>query len=130
LPPLLAERGWRLEFLNRGASSFTLKPGESRDVVMRLAPGEPFSKADVENASERTIRLLGYAAEQLIGGMSYVLDPTITHPHRPPNENGHGRDECSRTAQALVDCLELGHEDVRRVRIRKITVDIEFNESC
>jgi len=129
-PPLLAERGWRMEFLNRGGSSFTLTPGESRNVVMRLVPGEPFSKSDVENASERTIRLLGYAGEQLIGGLSYVLDPAITHPHRRPDGNEHGRDECSRTAQALVDCLELRHEDVRRVRIRKITVDIEFEEDC
>jgi hypothetical protein len=130
LPTLLAERGWRMEFLNRGGSSFALKPGESRNVVMRLVPGEPFNKSDVENASEKTIRLLGYAGEQLIGGLSYVLDPTITHPHRPPHGNEHGRDECTQTAQALVDCLELGHEDVRRVRIRKITVDIEFEESC
>jgi zinc metalloprotease ZmpB len=130
LPPLLAERGWRMEFLNRGGSSFALKPGESRDVVMRLIPGEPFSKSDVENTSEKTIRLLGYAGEQLIGGLSYLLDPTITHPRRPPDGSEHGRDECTRTAQALVDCLELRHDDVRRVRIRKITVDIEFEESC
>ena len=59
-----------------------------------------------------------------------MLDPAITHPHRRPDGNEHGRDECSRTAQALVDCLELRHEDVRRVRIRKITVDIEFEEDC
>jgi zinc metalloprotease ZmpB len=130
LPPLLAERGWRMEFLNRGGSSFALKPGESRDVVMRLIPGEPFSKSDVENTSEKTIRLLGYAGEQLIGGLSYLLDPTITHPRRPPDGSEHGRDECTRTAQALVDCLELRHDDVHRVRIRKITVDIEFEESC
>jgi hypothetical protein len=130
LPPLLAERGWRMEFLNRGGSSFALKPGESRDVVMRLIPGEPFSKSDVENTSEKTIRLLGYAGEQLIGGLSYLLDPTITHPRRPPDGSEHGRDECTRTAQALVDCLELRNDDVRRVRIRKITVDIEFEESC
>jgi hypothetical protein len=119
-----------MEFLNRGGSSFALKSGESRNVVMRLIPGEPFSKPDVENTGEKTIRLLGYAGEQLIGGLSYVLDPTITHPHRPPDGNEHGRDECTRSAQALVDCLELRHEDVRRVRIRKITVDIEFEESC
>jgi len=130
LPPLLAERGWRMEFRNRGGASFALGPGESRNVVMRLVPGQPFSKADVENANEKTIRLLGYAGEQLIGGLSYVLDPAITHPHRPPHGNDHGRDECTRTAQALVDCLELRHEDVREVRIRKITVDIEFEERC
>jgi len=128
LPPLLAERGWTMEFLNRGGSSFTLRPGESRDVIMRLVPGEPFGKSDVENAAGKTIRLLGYAGERLIGGLSYVLDPDITQPNRPAHGNGHERDECASTAQALVECLSLRHEDVRRIRVRRINLDIEFEE--
>src|SRR5262249_22642 len=46
LPPLLAQRGWRLEFTNRGGAAFPLKPGESRTVVMRLIPGAPFQHSD------------------------------------------------------------------------------------
>jgi len=128
LPPLLEERGWRLEFTNRGGSAFSLKAGESRPVIMRMVPGAPLDAADVENAAETTIQVAGYAGGILIGGLSYVLDPTITHPKRPPHRKHHDRDERERRAEALIDCLELDPDDIARVSIRTITLDIEFDE--
>ena len=131
LPPLLAERGWKLEFTNRGGAAFPLQPGESRTVVMRLVPGAPFEALDVEKAAEKTIRVVGYAGGIRVGGLSYLLDPTLKHPRpkRPPRRQRGDRNECGRTAEALIDCLDLP-EDVSRVRIRKITVDIEFDDDC
>jgi zinc metalloprotease ZmpB len=128
LPALLLERGWRLEFTNRGRATFPLQPGESRTVVMRLHPGQPFEAADVEEADEKTILVGGRAGGILVGGLSYVLDPSLKQPRRPPHKKHHGTpDECARTAEALVDCLKLP-EEVSRVRIRKITVDLEFDD--
>ena len=126
LPPLLVERGWQLEFTSRGGAAFPLKPGESRTVVMRLHPGQPFTAADVNNATAKTIQVIGYAGGILVGGLSYVLDPSKKPPHL---KKPHGPDECRRTAEKLIDCLELP-EEVKRVRIRKVTVDIEFEDDC
>ncbi len=129
LPPLLVERGWRLEFTNRGGAAFSLQPQESRTVVMRMVAGAPFDATDVNKATEKTIQVAGYADGILIGGLSYVLDPTIKAPRRPLHGKP-GSDECKRRAEALLDCLELSPEGVSRVRIRKITVDIEFDDDC
>jgi len=130
LPPLLEERGWRLEFTSRGGASFPLQPGQSRTVVMRLAPGQPFETADVEGAAERTIQVRGTAGGILVGGLSYVLDPHLTHPRRPPHKKDHRHDErCATTAEQLLDCLDLP-ENVSRVRIRKVTIDLEFDDDC
>jgi zinc metalloprotease ZmpB len=130
LPPLLAERGWRLEFTNRGGAAFPLRPQESRTVVMRMIAGQPFETADVDKADEKTIQVAGYAGGILVGGLSYVLDPTIKHPRRPPHKTHRDRDECAKRAERLIDCLDLELQDVSRVRIRKLTVDIEFDDDC
>jgi hypothetical protein len=47
------------------------------------------------------------------------IEPHEKKPRRP--------EECMRTAEALLDCLDLP-EEVKRVRIRKVTVDIEFED--
>ncbi len=107
-----------------------LSPGESRTITMRLHPGDPFTRSDVQAASDRTIRVAGYANETLIGGNSYVLDPAIDHPQRPPHRHHDHHHECTRRAEDLIDCLELEREKVRRVRLRKVTVDIEFEDEC
>jgi zinc metalloprotease ZmpB len=131
LPPLLVERGWRLEFSNRGGGAFPLQPGESRTVVMRMVAGAPFDATDVNKATEKTIQVAGYAGGIRVGGLSYVLDPTIPPPReRRPHKKHHDRDECAKRAEALIDCLDLDPGDVSRVRIRKITVDIEFDDDC
>jgi hypothetical protein len=130
LPPLLAERGWRLEFTHRGGAAFPLQPQESRTVVMRMVAGQPFETADVDNADEKTIQVVGYAGGILVGGLSYVLDPAIKHPRRPPHKTNRERDECAKRAERLIDCLDLEPQDVSRVRIRKVTVDIEFDDDC
>ena len=131
LPPLLVERGWRVEFTSRGGAAFPLQPGESRTVVMRMVAGAPFDATDVDKATEKTIQVAGYAGGILVGGLSYVLDPTIPPPRkRRPHRKHRDRDECAKRAEALIDCLDLDPEGVSRVRIRKITVDIEFDDDC
>jgi zinc metalloprotease ZmpB len=145
LPPLLAERGWKLAFTNRGGAAFKLNAGESREVVMRLQAGSEFSKDDVSNADERTIQVAARADGVLVGGMSYQLDPAITRPNRPdehgrpgPGEPGHVHDEhcgCSThdrvddMAETLLRTLNRRAPRVREVEIRKVLVEIEF-EDC
>jgi hypothetical protein len=122
LPSFLKERGWEIEFLNAGGASFPLRPSESREIITRLIPGAAFSPADVANNPDKTIHLYGYAAGILVGGMSYNLDPSL----KPPQPAG----ECKDVAEALLNCVELPRGKVRSVRIRKVNVDIEFEDEC
>jgi hypothetical protein len=122
LPGFLEKRGWKIEFLNPGGSSFPLRPAESRVIITRLIAGADFTPADVTGNRDKTIHLVGYAGGILVGGMSYELDPNL----KPPRAG----EECKDIAEALLKCIELPREKVRRVRIRKVNVDIEFEEEC
>src|SRR5262249_13912337 len=50
LPPLLAKRNWRVEFVSPGGPTFSLEPLASRDVAMRLKRGKTFTAKDVRSA--------------------------------------------------------------------------------
>ena len=144
VPRLLADRGWDLRFANAGGASFSLEPGESREMVMQLVVGEEFTPADVQATTDRTILVSGKADGVLIGGMSYVLDPTLTHPNRPgthhnpaPGEPGHHHDDncgCERDsrtdqlAQLLIRSLERHQHAVRGVEIKKLVLEVDLDE--
>jgi hypothetical protein len=60
----------------------------------------------------------------LIGGTSYPLDPDLRH---EPHSHGNERDVW---AAALIRSIDFGTEKVRRVAVRRVTLDIDFEESC
>ena len=126
LPALLERRGWKVGFSSPGGATFPLRPGESRNVIMRLITGKDFTPADVAASADKTIHLYGYAGGILVGGLSYELDHTLK-----PREPGRGRaGECNKIAELLLECIELPRERVRGVRIRKVNVDIEIEREC
>jgi hypothetical protein len=145
LPPLLSERGWKIDFANRGGAAFTLQPGESREVVMRMAEGASFTADEVEKTDQRSIQVVARADGILVGGMTYQLDPKITRPNRPgdhtnpaPGQPGHQHDEhCGCPADAKADTMAellLRHLNqrnlrVREVEVRKVILEIEL-EDC
>jgi len=126
LPSFLEKRGWKVRFTNRGGGSFPLAPGESRNVEIRLIPGEDFTASAVDASPDKAIQILGYAGGILVGGMSYEVDPK----QKPPRA-GDGKEpgKCAQLGEEILECLELGRERVRRVRVRKVNVDIEI-EDC
>ena len=79
LPAFLVERGWKITLDEReGERVFGLGPELSRDVNVSLRPGRDFSPAEVrEIAGGVNIRVLAFADEMLIGGMTYQLDPML-----------------------------------------------------
>ena len=133
-----------MSLTNRGGASFKLEPGESREIVMQLQRGSDFTADDVDDASERTIRVGPRADGILVGGMSYELDPKLRYPTRfggkakpRPGEPGHVHDEncgCDRddrvdyVAETLMQFLKGRHQRVREVEIRKVIVEIEFDD--
>jgi hypothetical protein len=126
LPSFLEKRGWKIQFLNAGGSAFPLRAGDNREIITKLIPGEDFTPADVAESADKTIHLIGYAGGILVGGMSYDIDPTLKpyHPDTPQD------DGCNKAAETLLKCIDLPKEKVRRIRVRKINVDIEFEDDC
>lgn len=100
LPSLLSKKGWQLAFADQG-QSFTLDVGQKREVLMYFVKGEEFTPEEVraeerESASKAAkttggepisaevkgqenleIIVESYANEMLIGGMTYLLDPSL-----------------------------------------------------
>jgi zinc metalloprotease ZmpB len=84
LPKLLAERGWRAILDQREMTlSFGLGPGASRNVMVELKPGGEFTADQVKQARGANIRLSVFADGNVIGGMTYELDPALD---RAPRE--------------------------------------------
>ncbi|MFJ9417732.1 hypothetical protein ACIRPT_26730 [Streptomyces sp. NPDC101227] len=124
LPEMLASRGWRLEFANPGGAAFSLGAGEARDIMLQLVPGADFTAEEVYASQNRTIVVTGYADGILVGGMSYQLDPDLA------SEPGHRdrRAEFERRAETLVERLDFSQQRVRRVAVRRVTLDLELED--
>lgn len=104
---------------------------DRRELVLELTPGASFEPADVEAAADRDIVLTVAAGGAVIGGMTYRLDPKLDRPANPVGGRPVDRDQrCLEHAGKLLDCLDLHGHDVRKVRVRKITVDISMEDEC
>jgi len=73
LPKFLARAGWSATFAN----AFTLRPGASKTMTLRLKPGKDFAAAAVARARDAEIRVEAYANGILVGGVTYALDPKM-----------------------------------------------------
>src|SRR5262249_6251997 len=77
LPGFLSKTGWHVTFANPGAGAFSLKPAETKSIVLKLQPGQEFTAEDVSKAKDAVIQIQGIANGIVIGGMSYQLDPQL-----------------------------------------------------
>jgi hypothetical protein len=127
LPSLLSKLGWRLELVDVGGG-FTLASGAKREVFIKLHPGQPFTRDAVEATQDRDIRIDVLANDNLIGGMTYQLDPDLSHPwnvDRPKDKC------CLDEAQRLADCLGIKQE-IGKVCVKEIVVGLKVkkNDCC
>ncbi len=130
LPPLLAQRGWRIGLRDLPENGTRLKAREQRLVTFDVHAGTPFTKADVTATNERDIVVTATADSAIIGGMVYRIDPELDMPFndRTPEEQKEG---CRDKAKQLLNCLNLPGDKVKRVRVRKIAIDVELeNDDC
>jgi hypothetical protein len=124
LPRLLTSLGWRLELVNVG-SGFTLASGAKREVFIKLHPGAPFTRDDVEGGGDRDIRIDVLANDNPVGGMTYRLDPNISRPWNAPKPK-----DCVNEARRLADCLGIKQE-IDKVCVKEIVVSLKVrNEDC
>jgi zinc metalloprotease ZmpB len=75
IPRTLANRGWKLEFRNKGGANPKLAVGKSIPISMQLVGGEPFTAADLSKEKNPAIRIEAYANGIIVGGMTYEIAP-------------------------------------------------------
>jgi len=130
IPDFLTKRGWGAVFINPGGSSFTLTGHGSREVLFRLKPGSDFSPTDVQNAgADATIVVRTLVNGIPVGGMSYAIDPHLkTPPSELPAKGPHKH--CAEEAKELLECLCVPVDDVKSVRIKRVTLDVDLKTDC
>jgi hypothetical protein len=120
LPSLLSKLGWKLELIGVGGGLALASGGKSK-VFIKLHPGKPFTRDAVEATRDRDIRIDVLANDNLIGGMTYRLDPDLSMPwnvDRPKDET------CLDQAQRLADCLGIKQE-IGKVCVKEIVVGLK-----
>lgn len=123
LPSLLTRLGWRLELVGVG-DGFTLSSGAKREVFIKLHPGKPFTRDAVEATKDRDIRIDVMASDNLVGGMTYRLDPDLS---RPWNVDRPKQKGCLDEARRLADCLGIKQE-IEAVCVEKIIVSMKVKK--
>lgn len=128
MPAILAKKGWQLQFDGISNNKFQSKAGEKRRIRLMLKKGTEFTKADIEGSVDRMINVSLLANGILLGGMSYYVDPNLKKPSGgklPPGK------DCGDAAQQLLDCLKIsGDKKVKKVCVKKVSVDIELDNDC
>jgi hypothetical protein len=122
MPKFLTELGWKLQFKDV-KNQFELKPGEKRKIVIELIKGRNFTAEQARNAYDRDIMVSLYGEDMLLGGMTYRIDPDKKEPGYVPGK----KDRCTDKAQDLLDCLHLSGGKVKKVSVKKVSLDIELN---
>ena len=128
LPRVLTARGWRVGFADLPNNRFQLKPGQKRRIQLSVTKGGAFTADDVRGSADKDIvvSLLGNGI--LLGGMTYRIDPDLAKPSGGKREPG---DKCNAAASRLLDCLKVtGDAKVKKVCVKKVTVDIELDNDC
>lgn len=129
MPAFLAERRYDLQFVSAGGGAFSLGARMEREVIMQLKEGLDFTPADVERAGEAAIEVHAYVDGMVTGGMTYKLDPKMKTPapERPQGPE-QPKPECGTNARELLGCVDLSGSEVKKVRVKKVTVDIELKD--
>jgi hypothetical protein len=128
MPKVLGDKGWLLQFDGLPNNKFELNSGAKRRIQLSLKQGTQFAKADIEGAADRMINVTLLANGMPLGGMSYYVDPELKKPSggkQPPGK------DCDGAAQELLDCLKVsGGKKVKKVCVKKVSVDIELDNDC
>jgi hypothetical protein len=112
-----------MKFANPGGPAFELGPLASREVRPRLIPGGGFQANEVAGT---TISIRSLVDGMVSGGMSYAIDAEL---HEPPQEQPGCSTEGNPSREAaarLLDCLDLPNNDIQKVRVRRVTLEIDL----
>ena len=122
LPRVLVAKGWSLD-LGDSAKPFRLKPGEKRQVHLKLVKGGDFAAVEIRGAADLDVNVDLYANGMALGGMTYRIDPDLKE--RTGGQRPAGK--CNDAARDLLDCLHVcGGDKVKAVRVRRVSLDIDL----
>jgi hypothetical protein len=107
-------------------NTFDLAAGAKRRIELDVTQGADFTADDIRGTADRNVRVFLYGDGMILGGMTYQLNPDIAKPTRTPPV---GRD-CTGPAGALLDCLHLPGQKVKKVCVKKVSLDIELKNDC
>jgi zinc metalloprotease ZmpB len=113
LPDALRENKWQLRIVGEGGSAFMMKAGERRKVLMEMVAG---TTVEPHVAAHERIELTVKQEGIVVGGMTYYVDPSL----RP------ARHKSAEIAGDLLNCLGTSFAKVKAVRIRGVSLDIDF----
>jgi zinc metalloprotease ZmpB len=116
LPEVLRENKWQLRFVSEGGNAFMMKAGERRKVLMEMVAG---TGGEPRMAAHERIELTVKQDGIVVGGMTYYVDPSL----RP------SREKRVEIAGDLLKCLGIPFAKVKGVRIRRMSLDIDFEDS-
>lgn len=129
IPKVLAAKGWRLQFAGLPDNTFRLKPGEKREIQIKLVKGTDFTADEIRATIDRNFTVYLYGNGILMGGMTYHVDPDIKEPI------GKGRPRvpcpgasCTDAAQDLVDCLGFSGKKVKKAKIKEIIIGLSLSD--
>ncbi|MFZ5825473.1 MAG: hypothetical protein ACOY94_14325 [Bacillota bacterium] len=130
MPDFLRERQYELQFTSPGGAAFSLASRADREVVMQLKTGLDFTPADLEQyGREAAIQVNAYVDGILTGGMTYQLDAKMKAPAQErPQAPNQPEPECGANVGQLLNCVDMSGAEVKKVRVKKVTVDIHFKE--
>ena len=119
LPDVLWTKGWRVGALNHDEKPFDLAPGVQQEIKLSVTVGDDFDPTEIEATNDRDVLLEVLADDGLVGGMTYRLNPTLSD----TEEAGVSID-----ANESKKGLSLGDRWVKSLKIRKMSLDIEFED--
>lgn len=122
LPGVLVQKGWKLAFKDVEKCGFKLKSGRKREIFLELQAGEDFTAAEIEASGPKDIVVFVSADDNLVGGMTYRLNPAIRRVDTERNV------AVAAGTEELIKGLRLSAEKVKNVRVKKLSLDIEFED--
>jgi hypothetical protein len=123
VPRVLVAKNWGIGAA-AGGDAFVLQPGQKRRIELQVSPGGDFTADDIRRADDRAVRVTLHGDGKPIGGMTYQIDPGRVKPSRGGHGPAGGR---SAAAAALLDSLKLPGQKVKKVRVKKVSLDIELD---
>ena len=119
LPDVLSNKGWWVGALNHDDEPFYLAPGVQQEIKLSVTAGDDFDPMEIEVTNDRDVLVLVLADDGLVGGMTYRLNPTLSDTEEA---------RASIDANELIKGFSLGDRWVNSLKIRKVSLDIEFED--
>jgi hypothetical protein len=131
LPKILSANGVKIEVPETRERYIKLQRGEAKAVSLRVSSDKDFALPADELQKDPFIHVKVVANDIVIGGMSYYIDHKLERPSGQANKLSDKSEvtgtQLSDAIQKAVENISMDAETLSGVRVRKINVDLEFN---